>query len=487
MPLTEAIARQCLYEAQDRRILVIGDVMLDRFVSGSVDRISPEAPIPVLRAERQEHMLGGAGNVARNLTALGFSCTLIGVVGNDEEGEIVRRLADAEQIGHFLVVSDGRKTTSKWRFIGASQQLLRVDWEEDGLLPRHTATELSRKVAEHVVGVDAIILSDYGKGVLDDPLISSTIATARRNTSPVVVDPKGASYARYQGATAITPNKMELRQASGNAPTETDEEVSRAAYAILESCGIEAMVATRGAAGLAVIERTGEKTFRQSVAREVFDVSGAGDTVVAILAAALAQGLGLVPAADLANAGAGIVVSKLGTSVVTADELIEAVRTSERSRSSEKLKSLGALLAQVESWKNSHLEVGFTNGCFDLLHPGHIHLIEQARAQCDRLIVGLNSDASVTRLKGEGRPIYDEAARAIVLSSLASVDAVVVFEEDTPLNLINAIVPNVLIKGADYRRETVVGHEIVEAAGGRIFLADLKDGFSTPRTVQRLS
>ncbi len=487
MPVTEAIARQFLHKAEDRRILVLGDVMLDRFVYGPVDRISPEAPIPVVRADRQEHMLGGAGNVARNLTALGFSCTLIGAIGDDEAGAIVRQLADNDRIDRLLTVSEGRKTTSKWRFIGASQQLLRVDWEEDGPLPQSTVTELSRIVAEQAGAVHAVILSDYGKGVLSDQVLSAAIAAGLRHSLPVVVDPKGTNYIRYRGASVVTPNKTELRQASGNAPTETDEEVSSAARAVLERSGIAAMVATRGASGLAVVDSMGETTFRQSRAREVFDVSGAGDTVIAILTAAIAQGLSLVHAADLANAGAGVVVSKLGTSVVAADELMEAIRTSKRSRNNGKLKSLNALLAQVENWKQHNLQVGFTNGCFDLLHPGHIHLLEQARNQCDRLIVGLNSDASVTRLKGEGRPIYDEAARAILLSSLASVDAVVVFEEDTPLNLISAIVPTVLIKGADYSLETVVGHEIVEAAGGRIFLADLKVGFSTTRTLERLS
>ncbi|HYD32720.1 MAG TPA: D-glycero-beta-D-manno-heptose-7-phosphate kinase, partial [Azospirillaceae bacterium] len=432
-------------------VLCVGDVMLDRFVYGSVDRISPEAPIPVLRITRTTAMLGGAGNVAANLAALGCAPHFVSVVGDDEAGSAVMRLMVESQLadGSRMVTERERQTTVKTRFFASSQQLLRADSE--------TVTPISVQSAEAVLAaakagladVGAVILSDYGKGVLSDALIARIIKAASEAGRPVVVDPKGDDYRRYRGATVITPNRKELAQATGM-DVSTDEEVAAAARHLLETCGIHSVVATRSEQGMTVVTADGRIRHLPAEAREVFDVSGAGDTAVAALAAALAAQAPLFDAARLANVAAGIVVGKVGTAVVRGHEILEGLHHQEWVRSEAKVVTLEEAHELVERWRRRGLRVGFTNGCFDLLHPGHVSLLAQARAACDRLVVGLNSDASIKRLKGETRPVQSEAARAAVLASLATVDLVVIFAEDTPLNLIKALSPDVLVKGADY-------------------------------------
>ena len=471
------------------RVLVVGDVMLDRFVYGAVERISPEAPIPVLRIEREAAMLGGAGNVLRNLAALGVTPDLVAVVGDDAAGREVQALALAETgDGCRLLVHRGRPTTIKERYIAAGQQLLRVDRDPHGAIGAGTATALLAAATAALEGAGALVLSDYGKGVLEPETLAALIAAARAAGCPVVVDPKGRDYGIYRGATLVTPNRRELEEASG-LPTSSDQDVALAAQEIIDSCGVEAVLATRGSDGLTLLGPggKGKHLHLPTEAREVFDVSGAGDTVVAAAAAALAGGLGLEAAARLANAAAGIVVGKLGTAVVRPEELLQALHASDLLAAEAKVVGLDALLARAERWRGAGRRLGFTNGCFDLLHPGHVSLLAQARAACDRLIVGLNSDASTRRLKGEGRPIQSEAARAAVLASLASVDLVVIFGEDTPLALIEALAPEVLVKGADYARDQVVGAEVVERHGGRVVLAEITPGYSTTRVIEKLS
>ncbi|KZD10995.1 D-glycero-beta-D-manno-heptose-7-phosphate kinase [Oceanibaculum pacificum] len=469
------------------RLLCVGDVMLDRFIYGTVDRISPEAPIPVLRVERERAMLGGAGNVARNLTALGVTTCFVTVVGRDEAGRIVTQLVgDEEVIEAHLLVEPDRRTTIKLRYIAGSHQLLRADDEEVKPVAAATLADLLVRAETDLDTSGGLVLSDYGKGVLTNEVVARLIDLARAKDKPVIVDPKGTDYSRYRGATILTPNRKELAEAS-RMYVGSDDEVVDAANKIIRECGVEMVLVTRSQDGMTLVRQDGPPVHLKAAAREVYDVSGAGDTVVAMLAAALAAGVPVEAAAALANVAAGIVVGKTGTAVAQATEVLSALHAQSLMSMDRKSCTLTEAVDTVRGWRERGLTVGFTNGCFDLLHPGHVSLLRQARKACDRLVVGLNSDASVQRLKGPDRPIQSEAARAAVLGSLATVDMVVVFGEDTPLTLIEALKPDVLVKGADYTVDTVVGAELVQSYGGKIVLAALEDGFSTTRTIARMT
>ena len=467
------------------RVLCVGDVMLDRFAYGEVERISPEAPIPVFRHQHEATMAGGAGNVLRNLSALGVAARIVAVIGDDGAGSELRALIEAEtgaQAGLFR--AKGRQTTIKTRYIAGSQQLLRAD--------RETTTDIEPAIAEKIVAAvaaalsetDAIVLSDYGKGVLTPAVTARIIEAARQAGKPVVVDPKGPDMSHYRGASVVTPNRRELAEASGTAVSD-DAEIIIAAEKLIAGCGIEAVLVTRAKDGMTLVTNAGAEHL-EAMKREVFDVSGAGDTVVAVLAAAIGAGVALADAAAIANAAAGVVVGKVGTAAVEKSELIDALHGREWSGAGSKLASFEAAIERIARWRRKGLRIGFTNGCFDLLHPGHVSLFEQARGACDRLVVGLNSDASVTRFKGAGRPIQAEAARAAVLGSVASVDLVVVFADDTPVKLIEAIRPDVLIKGADWAIEEVVGAEFVQSYGGRVLLVEIAPGHGTTQTIARI-
>ncbi len=468
-------------------VLCIGDAMLDRFVYGSVDRISPEAPIPVLCMEREDAMLGGAGNVVRNLVALGAHPAFVAVVGDDEAGrEVGRLLGEHDSIDPCLVIEPGRQTTIKTRFFASSQQLLRADRETRAPLAELSRTQVLARADGLIAKAGVVVLSDYGKGVLAPPVVGDLIARARAMGKKVVVDPKGTDYTRYRGATLLTPNRKELHEATGMA-VDSDGAVVAAARALIDGCGVEAVLVTRSQDGMSLITAKGEVHHLPAEAREVFDVSGAGDTVIATLSAAIASGAGLLEAARIANVAAGIVVGKVGTAVAYAAEVVSALHHDEILHAETKFVGLEAAMDMVERWRRKGCKVGFTNGCFDLLHPGHVSLLTQAKGSCDRLVVGLNSDASVQRLKGPTRPVQSETSRATVLASLASVDLVVIFGEDTPLDLIRALKPDVLVKGADYTVETVVGAPDVMGWGGRVVLANLVDGQSTTNTIKRMT
>lgn len=467
------------------RVLVLGDAMLDRYVYGTVDRMSPEAPIPVLRIESMRAMPGGAGNVARNVAALGAKAVLVGVVGDDaagaELGELLGRQAGVDA---RLIAAAGRPTTVKTRYIAGRQQLLRADAEHTAPANGALAARLLDAVRAALANVDVVVLSDYAKGVLADPVLAETIKLARAAGKPVIADPKSPHFGRYRGATLLTPNRLELATATRRACDDDDACAAAAAAAIAES-GVEALLATRGERGMTLARAGKPPVHLAAEAREVFDVSGAGDTVVATIAVALAAGAGLVEAAELANLAAGIAVAKLGTAVVHPVDLIGAVHAHAVLATEAKVVALETALERVAHWRSRGERIGFTNGCFDLIHPGHVSLLAQARAACDRLIVGLNADASVRRLKGPDRPVQNETARGVVLASLASVDLVVPFEEDTPIELIRALRPDVLVKGADYRLDQVVGADVVQAYGGRVLLAELLTGHSTSSTIAR--
>jgi D-beta-D-heptose 7-phosphate kinase/D-beta-D-heptose 1-phosphate adenosyltransferase len=467
-------------------VLCIGDAMLDRFVYGSVDRISPEAPIPVLYMEREDAMLGGAGNVVRNLVALGAHPAFVAVVGDDDAGrEVGRLLGEHDGIDPCLVVEPGRQTTIKTRFFASSQQLLRADRETRAPLSQLSRDQVLARADSLLDKAGVVVLSDYGKGVLASPVVGELIARARRLGKKVIVDPKGTDYSHYRGATLLTPNRKELHEATGMA-VDSDQAVVKAARKLIDGCGVEAVLVTRSQDGMTLVTGKGDVHHLPAEAREVFDVSGAGDTVIATLAAAIASGAPLLEAARIANVAAGIVVGKVGTAVAYAAEVVAGLHHDEIQSAETKVLGLEAALDVVERWRRKGCKVGFTNGCFDLLHPGHVSLLGQSKAACDRLIVGLNSDASVQRLKGPTRPVQSEAARATVLASLASVDMVVIFGEDTPLELIRALKPDILVKGADYTVETVVGATDVMSWGGKVVLANLVDGQSTTNTIKRM-
>ncbi|WP_282604605.1 D-glycero-beta-D-manno-heptose-7-phosphate kinase [Pelagibius sp. Alg239-R121] len=482
-----------LLELVDRldgaRVMVVGDVMLDRFLYGAVDRVSPEAPIPVLRLEREVTMLGGAGNVLRNLTAIGAKTTFISVVGDDPAGREIRQLVEREshEPGSISLMIDGeRASTIKERYIATGQQLLRADRETPFAMSASTRDGLLAAAEQALEQAGALILSDYGKGVLPGDVVSHLIARAKDLGCPVVVDPKAVDYSYYRGAALVTPNKRELAQASGQ-PVQGDDAIVEACRAVIESAELGGVLATRSEEGMSLVIQGREACHLPARAREVYDVSGAGDTVVAVLGAALAAGIKVEAAAGLANVAAGIVVGKTGTAVAEAMEIRQAIYASRLSQAEAKFVDQELLLDQIVRWRQAGFKVGFTNGCFDLLHPGHISLLRQARAACDRLVVGLNSDASVARLKGPARPVQVETARAVVLASLEDVDRVVVFGEDTPLALIEALRPDVLVKGADYTVEEVVGAKEVQSYGGTVVLAELQPGHSTTATITRLA
>jgi D-beta-D-heptose 7-phosphate kinase/D-beta-D-heptose 1-phosphate adenosyltransferase len=465
-------------------VLVVGDVMLDRYVYGRVERVSPEAPIPILTVEREVAMPGGAGNVVRNLTAIGAAVAFVSVVGDDQPGSDLTGLIGGQPgIEPWLLVQGSRATTMKTRYVADGQQLLRADQEETSPIHPKLAERMLRIVRDALAATSICVLSDYAKGLLAGDVAARIIAAARQTGRRVIVDPKGTDYARYAGADIITPNRRELAEATGF-DVSTPELLVLAAQTLRDAHGFGAVLVTRAEDGMTLVDASGARHFPAEAA-EVYDVSGAGDTVVATLAAGLAAGLDIAVAVRLANIAAGIVVGKIGTAVAREGDLLSAL--SPQGGALRKVVTREAATEQVERWRRKGWRTGFTNGCFDLLHPGHVHLLEQARGQCDRLVVGLNSDASVRRLKGSARPVQTEAARAAVLASLSAVDLVVVFDEDTPEELLRAIRPEMLVKGADYTVDTVVGADMVQGWGGKVWLAELLPGFSTTATVQKMS
>ncbi len=477
--LTAAIER-----FDEARILVVGDLMLDRFVYGTVSRISPEAPIPVMHKQSEQVMLGGAGNVVRNILSLGASCHFITVIGDDLTGHtLTAKLGEEERVEPYLITETGRLSTEKSRFVAGSQQLLRCDDESQQAISEQSETQILELATQSLSESALLVLSDYGKGVLSDRVIRGLIDAANAANVPVFVDPKRTNWAIYAGATLLSPNLLELQQACGAKPTQ-DTEITEAARHQCDMHAIQHMLVTRGAQGMSFITHDNAHHIPAN-AREVFDVSGAGDTVIATLAVATAAGLALPDAMALANVAGGIVVGRIGTATIFRTDLKTALWQQQTIGSGRKIFPQDLAHAQVKQWKEDGLTVGFTNGCFDVLHVGHLQSLQDAKSQCDRLIVAVNADASVTRLKGEGRPINAEMDRAGLLSGLDPVDMVVIFREDTPEQIIARLQPDVLMKGADYTEEQVVGRDIVLSYGGRISLLPLREGYSTTQILQR--
>ena len=483
---TDSISAAVAGRFDGRRIVVVGDLMLDRFLWGSVRRISPEAPVPVVRLERETQVAGGAANVARNLSGLGLEVSLVGVTGADQGRRLLlEELAQDHLETDGLLVASDRGTTTKTRIVGNRQQMLRIDDESADPVTGRDQKRLLAATSARLDGAHALLLSDYAKGVLTDELCRELIRAARVRDLPILVDPKGQHFERYSGATTITPNRAELALAAG-VPTSDLDVLLSAGAAMRDELDLAFLVLTLGDQGMVLMGPEGVRQI-PAVAREVFDVSGAGDTVIATFAAGLASGLGPDDTAHLANLAAGVVVGKVGTAAISSKELLAAISGESALEQAAKVCDPDAAKDRVRRWQSDGERVVFTNGCFDLLHVGHVTYLEHARRYGQRLIVGLNTDASVRRLKGPGRPLIRQDERARVLAALASVDTVTLFDADTPLELVEQLRPDVLAKGADYREEQVVGATQVKSWGGRVVLVPLVEDRSTTGIIERMN
>lgn len=486
------------------RVLCVGDIMLDKFVYGNVERISPEAPIPVLHVQREKKMLGGVGNVAANIASLGGEVIVVAVTGQDDDDREIRSVLQAQGITAALVSATDRQTTVKTRFVSGAQQILRVDEEKSAAIPQTAEQEILQWVDKYIAAVGVVILSDYKKGVLTDTVIQGVLLRAKAAAVTVIVDPKDKNFSRYAGADIITPNRKELEAATGMTCAD-DGAVEDAVRSLQQQHHFGAVLATRSQHGMSYLQLAGDQQMALHVpaqVREIFDVSGAGDTVIATLALACAAGLSRPTAVMLANLAAGIVVGKPGTATVRSDELLSAIAETTvlaatggegargslwRGAAARKQMSLAAAVDDVNRRRVKGQIIGFTNGCFDLLHPGHLSSLRQARAACDYLVVAINSDASVRKLKGPTRPVQSEETRRDILASLEMVDCVLIFDTDTPMPLLEALRPDVLIKGGQYKLEEVVGYQLLQSYGGKIVRADMEDGFSTTNTIARMA
>lgn len=465
--------------------LIIGDVMLDRYLMGEVNRISPEAPVPVVLIKHEEQRAGGASNVAANLALLGINTHIIGLIGEDDAGRNLVQLMQNNGIAtQDMVQTKQRPTIAKTRILGGHQQMMRLDQEVTSAL----SVEETKHISQHIMQAldkkpSVVILSDYAKGLLTTEICQQVIQYCRQHQILVLVDPKGKDYSKYQSASALTPNKKETAEACGTSLS--DPALIEKATQLKQCLQLDFLAVTRGEEGITLIDEA--EHHLSATAKQVFDVSGAGDTVIATLAAGLMHGLSTLDSLSLANTAAGVVVGKVGTVPITRAELISALEEAQGSEQAHKVCDLAQLSARVAVWKQQGQKIVFTNGCFDLLHAGHVTYLEAAKKRGDKLILGLNTDRSVSALKGPTRPVVNQQDRARVLAALASVDAVILFDEDTPLNLINALKPNIIAKGSDYTADQVVGGKEVMSWGGEIALIDLVEGRSTSNIIKKMN
>jgi D-beta-D-heptose 7-phosphate kinase/D-beta-D-heptose 1-phosphate adenosyltransferase len=459
-------------------VVVVGDVMLDRYLFGSTGRISPEAPVPVVRVQEIDDRPGGAANVAINLASLGVTTRLVGVVGEDEEARSLRTILKSRAIQCDFLTVDDRPTITKTRVQSRGQQLIRLDQEDTAAIP---GEEVVKILQDSIQGADAVVLSDYGKGALAD--IATMIDVCRKAGVPVLVDPKGHDFEKYRGASVITPNQTEFEAVVG--VCDSDEELVARAREMLDHLELNALLVTRSEKGMLLLEADMEPVFLSTQAREVYDVTGAGDTVIATFAGAIASGQDLASAAALSNIAAGLVVRKIGVAAVTPGEI--SVSLHQRGQGGRGLVGLDELKLMVAESRGRGERVIMTNGCFDVLHAGHVAYLEEAKGLGDRLIVAVNDDASVRRLKGDSRPVNELQDRLLVLAGLAAVDWVVPFSEDTPTALIADVLPDVLVKGGDYKPDDIAGAKDVLQNGGEVRVLAFRDGHSSSRIIDKLS
>ncbi|WP_417595196.1 bifunctional D-glycero-beta-D-manno-heptose-7-phosphate kinase/D-glycero-beta-D-manno-heptose 1-phosphate adenylyltransferase HldE [Oceanospirillum sp.] len=466
-----------LFEPHQNKVLVVGDVMLDKYWYGSTERISPEAPVPIVKVQSNDSRAGGAANVGLNLSALRVPAEVAGIVGRDPESDELSALLGERGVDASFVRSSDKPTITKLRIMSRHQQLLRLDQEE--LFSVSDAEALSGQVMAKAAGASVVVLSDYAKGSLSD--VRSLIASFSQKNIPVLVDPKGVDFSRYRGATLLTPNMSEFEAVVGRCVSE--EAVVQKAVAMLRDLELEALLLTRSERGMTLFQVNKDPVYFAANAKAVFDVTGAGDTVIATLAAGIAGGLSLEQSVEIANIAAGIAVSKLGTDTVSLAELNTELMN-HSGLDQQKVLDETTLIQALTTARHRGEKVVFTNGCFDILHPGHVSYLNAARKLGDKLIVAVNSDASVSRLKGPSRPINGLEHRMHVLGGLASVDWVVAFGEDTPARIINALHPDVLVKGGDYQLEEIVGADTVLASGGEVKVLNFEDGYSTTGIIE---
>lgn len=482
---------ELLGQTRRPKILVVGDVMLDRYLRGDVERISPEAPIPILRVDKQESRLGGAGSVVTMLAAMDADVLFVSVTADDPDGKVVRKLIEEQPaVTDCTLIADGRSTSVKERLLGRtlgrhSQQMMRVDREDTQPIPQPLAAELLKLIERLVDDVDVVLVSDYDKGVCAGQFVVELVKAAQCVDTPVVVDPACAvDYGRYAGSTCITPNRNEAGLAVDRRISTVDDGLDAARQ--LLTLGVKSAVVTLDRDGIAWADADGRSQWFPVRPRQVYDITGAGDMVLAALGYALASGADWPTSIELANLAGGLEIERLGTSPLTREELLAELSRSV-SPAGEKLVSLEQLDRQLQDRRRTGQQIVMTNGCFDLLHPGHVALLQFARAQGDCLVVGLNSDRSVRRLKGEGRPILNEQGRAEMLTAMGCVDFVVSFDDVSVAGLVERVAPHVLVKSAEYDVKEVVGHEIVEAYGGKVVLAPVKDTYSTSNQIDQIA
>lgn len=472
------LMKNLLPNFHNARVLVLGDVMLDRYWQGSTSRISPEAPVPVVNIKGIDDRAGGAANVALGMTTLGTQVSLLGVVGADENGQILKNLLEQAKISHQLAIEPNIPTITKLRIISRHQQLIRLDFEEN--IQLSSDNPLLKLFTQQLAKQQVVVLSDYGKGTIKEP--QPFIQAARAAGLPVLIDPKGTDFTRYRGATLLTPNLSEFEAIVGHC--QNDDDLVRKAQKLIAELQLDALLITRSEKGMTLVQKNGDFFHQPTRAREVFDVTGAGDTVISVLAASLAAGVELKQATILANTAAAVVVGKLGTATVTSEELRRELRS--ESQLGAGVFDVDTLLTLVEEARARGETLVMTNGCFDILHPGHVQYLKEAKALGDRLLVAVNSDASVSRLKGPTRPINPLDHRMAVLAGLESVDWVVPFEEDTPEKLICQVLPDILVKGGDYQVEQIAGHQCVQKNGGKVIILSFKDNCSTSAIVKKI-
>ncbi len=467
-------------------ILVLGDLILDEYVWGNVERISPEAPVPVVKVTEKTYRLGGAGNVSANLAGLGCTVNLIGVVGKDTFGQQVELLLREKSIRNKSIIVDSFPTTCKTRIMGLEQQLVRIDQEDPDKIKGSIFERLWQIFEENTFQANAVVLSDYGKGILTPPFVKTCIEYCRAKSIPVFVDPKANDWDRYLNATCVTPNIKELADICQVLDLSNNTLLNERGSTVRKAFGFDYLLVTRGAKGMVLFQRGHDPVEIPAQAREVFDVSGAGDTVIAVLAAAYAAGCSMPRSMELANLSAQVVVGKVGTYPISFNELHNTLKLlNEGFR--HKICPFEQSTSMVANWRDQGETIVFTNGCFDLLHTGHIHLLQAAAKEGDRLIVGLNTDASVRKLKGPARPVLTEQDRASILSALECVDMVVLFAEETPIKLIQTFKPDVIVKGRDYGKDEVVGGDLVARWGGKVVLVPLEKGKSTSDLIESIT
>lgn len=464
-------------------VIVVGDIILDKYIDGYVTRVSPEAPIPIIKIKNERQALGGAANVANNLAVLGCKVSIIGITGNDEAGDRINSLLGNNQIETAIHRNNKYKTVIKSRVIGNRQQIVRLDYNDDEKPDENDISMMIEKFKDIVDGFEVVVISDYNKGVCTYELCTEIIKICSQKNKTVIVDPKGTQWEKYRGATIITPNLKELSRLINTKLKNSNIEIEDKCKGVCDKFGIQYLLLTRSENGMTLIDRNNNFEHIPSKAKEVFDVTGAGDTVVAVLSSFIKKTEDILLSINIANIAAGIVVSKLGTAVVTLDEIDEVLMNEKGDQIKNKIMNINSLMQKIERWKYKNESIVFTNGCYDIFHKGHVHSIYSASEFGDHLIVAINSDASVKRIKGNNRPINNEYDRAYVMAAIGCVDAVIIFKEDTPEEILNMIRPNTLVKGGDYKIEEVVGKEFAD----RVKIISYINGYSTTGMVNKMS